>query len=302
MLFDKLCGLAERHEIIKELRPILENAKIFELPGSAIELLPKAIERYEFFQDFFFLPFPVVAIEDNESCIVIMDLAQDQKGFEEDRLFIEILPQIPTGRNYTNAPSEEFVAKTVELSYNAGFNPYDAYVVTTGLVKLILPTAEQLLIDGFCTFSIVLTKDKVVINEERMKQYLMDRVYAASRIQNAAVALQEIMYFNTPDRFVVEEAPSKPLNKKDKKIPRTVSRPKFTLLHPNEIRKKLRLPDEQVEKRKSPNPHWRRRHVRVLKSDRWVNKKGKEIFIAAKWIGPTEATVGKKRYKVRLDL
>lgn len=302
MLFDKLCGLAERHEVIKEFRPILENAKIFELSGSAIELLPKSIDRYEYYQDNFFLPFPVVAIEDTESCIILMDLEKEQRGFEEDRLFIEILPQVPTGRNYTNTPSDEVIAKTVELSYQAGFNPHDSYVITTGLVKLILPTSDQLLIDGLCTFSVVLTKDKVIITEERMKTYLTDRLYCSARIQNAAVALQEIMYFNTPDRFVVEEISTKPQRSKDKKIPRSLSRSKFTLLYPNEIRKKLKLPDEQVEKRKSPVPHWRRRHVRVLKADRWVNKKGQTVIIAARWIGATEAVIGKKHYKVRLDL
>ena len=48
-------------------------------------------------------------------------------------------------------------------------------------------------------------------------------------------------------------------------------------------------------------PHERRAHVRLLKSDRFVNKKNQVVRVRSTWIGASEGVSGKYRYRVLLD-
>lgn len=122
-------------------------------------------------------------------------------------------------------------------------------------------------------------------------------------MQNAVAALEEVMWFNTPDRFVVERSPDATLKKgKGPPIPRSQHRPRYILLRPGEIREKLGLGEEPVHDRKSPTPHTRRRHYRTLRSDRYVNKQGTKLLIPATWIGPSEGEFKGRRYRVCLEL
>jgi len=122
-------------------------------------------------------------------------------------------------------------------------------------------------------------------------------------VMNAKAALEEIFYFNNPNRWVVEKTPIKmKRGKKGPAIPRSNHRPKYTLLTPNEIKKII--PQEHVGKsdRKSPIPHNRRRHVRTYRNARFTHKIGQSIIIPARWIGTTETTIKNKKYKIRIDL
>ena len=114
-------------------------------------------------------------------------------------------------------------------------------------------------------------------------------------------ALEEVMFFNSPSRFIFEEAPAKTPNPKfARPVPRSPQRPLYTLLTPKEIRERLRLPPLQEGGPKTP--HERRRHYRTLRSEFFKHKQGQTIVIPACWVGPSEALHGAHRYKVRLDL
>ena len=111
----------------------------------------------------------------------------------------------------------------------------------------------------------------------------------------------------TPKNFILEETPKghEKLAAKGKKSLRVHQRPLYTILRPNEIRKKLGLKDPTKEKSSSGSrtvtPHERRRHPRRLTVESGY-KENRVIIIEACWVGSSEAVIGNKRYKVRLDV
>ena len=113
-------------------------------------------------------------------------------------------------------------------------------------------------------------------------------------------AIEEVMTFNTPDRFVLETIPSKRKRAKGR-IERSDSRPTYTLLRPDAIRRTMGISSNAKEGFKK-RPHERRRHFRTYKSDRYKSAKGKTVVIPATWIGPSEAEIGNKRYRVCLEV
>jgi len=128
---------------------------------------------------------------------------------------------------------------------------------------------------------------------------LYDHVFAKVRI-----AIDGLVFFSSHYRFVVEISPvSLKKRKPGVKVLRSNDRPKYTLLKPNEIRIAMGLPEQLTNRTGSPKtPHPRRRHLRILRSERFGENQGKPIEVAATWVCPIEAVRGNKRYKVRLDI
>lgn len=107
---------------------------------------------------------------------------------------------------------------------------------------------------------------------------------------------------NTDKHFVLEEAPKGYVETpKPKKILREHQRPKYTVLAPMAIRRKLGIAPAEADGHKSPAPHERRRHKRRLRKSSGY-KEDRDIIIEATWVGVSEVSVGSKVYKVRLDI
>lgn len=119
--------------------------------------------------------------------------------------------------------------------------------------------------------------------------------------RNAITALEEILYFSSPQYFTLEEQPAKQKKGSGKKVRRSHQRPIYTMLRPGEIRSKLGLPHPEKGSRSSPRPHERRAHYRRLTRESGY-KEDRIVPVKASWIGPPEATVKNKKFKVRLDL
>lgn len=121
-------------------------------------------------------------------------------------------------------------------------------------------------------------------------------------IGNVITAIEELMLVNSnPEYFIFEQSPENPRAAKKGRITRSPDRPRYVPLKPDAIRKMmgLKTPESQGATRQ---PHERRRHWRQLKSERFTHKRGQRILINACWVGPSEALVGKTRYRVRLDI
>jgi hypothetical protein len=131
---------------------------------------------------------------------------------------------------------------------------------------------------------------------------------------NVNTSLQEVFYFNSPDRFIVEECPIKAMQRWKKRkqrerrkhkgkrrvqVRREHERPVYTLLKPKEIRVKLGLP--ALAAGGPRRPHERRRHYRTYRDERYVKMRNKTVVIPASWVGPSEATIGNRRYRILLD-
>lgn len=86
-----------------------------------------------------------------------------------------------------------------------------------------------------------------------------------------------------------------------RKIPRHHDRPVYTLLTPQAIRQQY-IPRSKVPTGRKVGAHERRRHYRTLRSDRFTRMRGRTIVVPATWVGPSEAVIGNRRYRVMLDL
>jgi len=300
MIFDQLLGVIERH--YKDfydgyLYRLCQDAKIFDFPATSHKILPKKINKkdLDFIKEYFILPFPVVAVEDTASCTILADLKKDQVGPFEDRVFLDC---VPSGIPYTEFREEE--QEHLKMNELLGFNLKDDQLfISGGKYRFIAMDESRYLSNVQLQFMILASKDKIYLSPEQLKPMIDDSTRKAAAM-NAKTALEEIMYFNDPKHFILESAPVKQRSK-EKKLARSHERPKYFLLTPQVIREKLSLPDP-VSKHKSPAAHERRRHIRTLKSERFTKKRGQKIFIPATWVGPKEAVVKNRRYKVRLDL
>lgn len=126
------------------------------------------------------------------------------------------------------------------------------------------------------------------------------RFAEASQPSNQLFAIAKI---NQPQKFIVEVSPLKK-RESAKKILRTHERTTYMLLTPDAIKKRFFHPGNHASGGTGcvKAPHPRRRHFRTLASDKFTTKQGQTIVIPACWVGPEEAHVGKKKYRVRLDL
>jgi hypothetical protein len=239
-------------------------------------------------------------IEDSASAVLLMDTEKDQLGMSGHRKFIEILD--------TSADAEEFNDPVEYRPLRARLRESGItaqhYVVSFGEVLRIEPAEQSYKIEGFIDEIYYFGEDGISFHAEKDQLYsqpLSQRIVEAG-LKNSITALEEVLFFNQPHSFVVEASPIKPRQTKTGRVTRSHDRPHFTILPAGEVRQKLGLPQATPGTRGTPTPHERRRHWRTLKSEKYTRKKGQRILIPASWVGPSEAKVGNKYYKVRFDL
>lgn len=291
MIFDTLISIVERH-FPNEFGKLVEDARLFIFPGKAHEVLPKRFERdvIDYIREYFVLPFDTVAVEDSASCVILKDLEKDAVGSSAYRQYIECLP--------IAANPEEFAMGRLSSSYEMMKEYTDEFMITSGKIRFESVDEVGFLSEGRVDFLALCSKKEVLLSPVDLALYRVDPTITRPCMLNAKTALEEIMYFNNPSRFILEE---EPINKrgKGKKIPRSPDRSKYVLLTPDEIRTKFGLSEGGHGK---VAPHERRRHPRILRSEKFVHKRGQTIIIPATWVGASEAIIGNTRYKVRLDL
>jgi len=306
MIFDTAAAIVERY--ITPLAERFRNARLFVFPGKAHEVLPKEYspEERQVLSDTFFLPFSTVAIEDSVSCTIMWDMEPDQQGLQGRRGFIEVQPfsakslmdaadAKETDRGYIEQACAKYPPGTVAIA-EGWFGPCD----TTSNVKFE--------VTGGVDWVAVATKDGGVLGMDALRTAKKEDYALLSEpiLRNVHASLQELFYFNLPDRFVLEEIPDaaerRNKSRKSPKIARSHERPRYTLLLPKQIRERMGLPPLSSGGPKAP--HERRRHYRSYPDDeaRWPQAHGKTIVIPARWIGTSEAKIGKTRYRIRLDL
>lgn len=314
-IFDCAAGIIERHvpAIVKRV----EKARLFFFPGRAHEILPKDMdpETTRALHEGFFLPFPTIAVEDTATCTIMWDTEKDQVGLDGIRGFIEIEPfSVATVGEFKEGADEEETEKIKEqvAKYPPGsilisegrfgpvkLNPHGK-IEFAGLVMWVALATKK---DG------ILGMDTMTRPEDRESLRLLQ----GPVLSNVDTSLQEVFYFNSPNRFILEECPIKAMarwkkrrnrRKKTKKpvraqIRRMHDRPMYTLLRPKEIRVKLGLPPLTVGGPR--RPHERRRHYRTYRDARYVKMRNKTVIIPASWVGPSEAKIGNRRYRILLD-
>lgn len=303
VMFDALCRAVERNESLSGLRPFLSKARLFHLDIVPHDFLGKALDeiKVEDHVEDFFLPFPVVAIEDRASVMLVVDKEENQRGVKGDRLFFE----------YMDSQSDRNLAfcdgKTIDENQMKKMKDDGVATIIMSVVDdfhVYRDAAGQLRFDihGVAARSWLLENEQVKAVYEPNKFSEEENIrLSSSALKNCSACLQEILYVNNPSRFILEKRPIKLRSGHGKNghIPRTNERSVYTLLEPNKIREILGLPEPREGGPR--RPHEVRRHFRSYRSDRWVNVKGKRIVIEAFWVGPSEVDVGAHHYRVLLD-
>jgi hypothetical protein len=122
--------------------------------------------------------------------------------------------------------------------------------------------------------------------------------------KEAQTAMEEIMWFSDPDRFVVEETQetSEKRPKKWGKSKRTKERPTYHSWTPLDIRKVRGEASESDGEGPQKRGHHRRGHYRTLRADRYARSgmQGKTILVRPCFVGDETFTVERSHYRVLL--
>lgn len=319
MIFDKLCGVVERH--YPKLKYLLDDAKIFQFEGIPHEILPtlfhdKTDDEIDDMCMSFFMPYQTVAIEDGASCIVLHDPLPDTVGLDNDRLFIEAAYPFSDGKYYETKFFSEYERKII-----AKTDDIRPLTISFGSHKISEWDRNRFGATGKLIKSTVIDKHKVYCDDIVKKFPTEEEEMVKGALINVAAALQEIMFFNQPDKFILERRPLKKKKLGKGWIARSIWRPVYTILHPAEIRKRMQLTGSKA---RGPliEGFDRRRHVRYLSHEKYAEKDDlgrklepkvipngprrgelyyKKTIIPATWVGQSESIIGNKRYKVILD-
>lgn len=313
MLFDKFASFMEKN--IPERVSEIESIRLFDFPYSPKDLFPLGENTITQDQvDTFFLPYPKVAIEDRDGLVVLFDTEDKQVGLAGWRKFIDVQKHTTGTRSLLPGmkPIEDYIAEGVvslEDADAAGKLIEGKICLTFGMIRVvsIAPDGSGMTFDGDISRVVLIDQKgmvEVVLNQEDIKSRPGGRDATLGSMYNAKAAIEEVLFFNQPQRFILESTPSKQRTAKKGRITRSHDRPTYTLLTPGEIRKRLDLPEFNPETGMGTKkrPHERRRHFRTLNHPRFRNKQGETIIVEACWVGPTEKTIGKRTYKVCLDL
>jgi hypothetical protein len=128
---------------------------------------------------------------------------------------------------------------------------------------------------------------------------IMDR----ETLKNATAGLLELIWADSPKRFIVERTPLRVKNRNKALIFRTQKRRTYRILDPLDARKYMGL---QNKGGGTPldEGHSRKAHWRTYRSARFCNMRGQTQRIKASWVGPQESKSksGNTIYRLRLDL
>jgi len=312
MIFDKVCRVAER--AMPDLASMLSKSKLFWFDGKPHEFLPKEItdKDMEFLSEQFMLPFPIVAIEDVGSLVILYDLDPGIRGINTKRGFIDVT------RMETDISAYDDADKVKEQKYQkawekAGMANKDPMTISFGVIHEVKFINKE----DFYTIGSVhrivqacakARDDDIIfvdycdpVQMRELGQKVVDN-HLRAMLKNAMCAMQEVLYANTPNKFILEESPVNRRPARRGKLSRSNDRPVYTLLKPGQIRSKMEITESSDGEKQTRLFLGRRAHPRTYHDPRYVNMQGKTVMIPAVWPGENTKIVGAKRYKVMLDL
>ena len=217
MIYDKLCGIVER--LLPEYRELVASARLFQFPGKAQNLLPTEWDQPEFIQEQFFLPFQTIAVEDAKSVVILQDPTRDTRGWGLNRRFIEYRELTPMTMDDVSEWDRrtlppEWIDELITQSHTIG--PRFCYVAV-GVINSRGALDGIHTIEGWLDHIYAIYDNSIV--EHGTRGYI-DEIGVKGALIDAKTAIEEVIYFNTPDRFIVEVNPTNPRRQNGVKIPR----------------------------------------------------------------------------------
>ena len=231
MLFNLLCEVAEKY--IPQIRPLLEMAVLLEFPVKPHEVLPKQIaplERVTQAAVSFSLPYPIVAIQDLASLVVLCDTQQNQTGLAEDRVFIECVPLMADENAFNDDPAIKQSIQNMQQATDD--QDKDAVAVTIGTIASPAQRTGEWLARGSVKDTWVASSRRLLTSTKGMSSVpgaLMQQMTQAS-LRNAMTAMEEIMLVPSLPKFECWPPAEDPLLQfRHTRIRRTSERAMFTL-------------------------------------------------------------------------
>lgn len=309
MLFDKLCGLADRYFADGPFRQMIEGCALIKLPDHM-----KRIEAgvHDIFTQFF-LPLPVVCIESTGLCAIFSYYQQvdpSQPGIQKgDALQVVLLRDLTV---LSEATSFEY-----RVNQDIGGNLLE---VLSGFFEVWSQEDEQgkpgwqFQLSGLSVgwgnkkiFKSVGTwEDEMMVEAANAANETVEQFKARVQTlfhENVIKGMLQLHAINSPGNWVVEERGTENVKReptKSKKIRRSHQRPRLLVITDKE-RVRYTRRDETTEKRTSPLPHARRAHWRKVGTD---ESTGRPVYtrVRASWVGGKEVSIGGTTYEVRTDL
>lgn len=276
--FDAWCRLADNTKEAT-LRRVLRDVHLFRLEPQEDS---EAIERtrgmtYEEINDLLLLPFDFVAVEDDISCF-LAGRAGHVSGWDDPWEVSQIRRD---ARDRGDVLWRETVLVEPRLQG-------ETYVGQRRRFELAASPISEAQIEVFDQKSL-----------QPLPPSLAARTQARTS-QDLVHFFLQIALINSPLVFMVEGEPRKPPPKG--KLPWSDRRSVYTVMTVPRIRRSLGLArTEPGQQGQAPAAHWRRAHFRTLRSERFGDRRGERVRVKAAWIGPKEAEVGGRRYRVLVD-
>jgi hypothetical protein len=116
MIFDALRAIAGNW--LTDIKPLVDAARLLHLPVTPHQVLPRkqGLEIMSRTSVDFRLPHPVTAIEDNASCVLLIDPKPGLTGLAEQRLFIDCVPFDADEDRYNDTPFERAICEALKVA------------------------------------------------------------------------------------------------------------------------------------------------------------------------------------------
>jgi hypothetical protein len=190
MIFDALREIAANW--LTDIKPVVDVATLLYLPVTPHEVLPREqdLETMSDVSINFRLPHLITAIEDNASCVLLIDPKPSLVGLHEQRMFIECVPLHTDEDSYNDTRGDRAVLEALKTRSSEG-----VYAVSAGKICSPAQRAGSWLAQGELLWTVTGT---VVKQHTTIADFtaLPDAVLAAmtrSALRNALTAIEEII-------------------------------------------------------------------------------------------------------------
>ena len=319
MIFDRAVKIYD--QLPELLQKQIKQARIFHLPvysREMVEACPTDDHR-DYVADDFALPYPVVAIEDKQSCVLLWDKVENARGAHHTRGFAEIIPvddqKLDDDRAWRDDESGEYRENYKELVASASIPKGSTMIIYGEITDVALEKGA----DGKYLWQMATAIPSQVVAQVGddvrgpMPAAAVGEGCENAVLRNIKTAYEELIYCNKPDRFIVEKRSKKKTTKHTRKggIARSFERPYYTLLTAVEARKVMHLPEPSPKKKGGRivlerRSHMRVAHTRTYRAEKYGDNVGTTVTIPAThvkafWNGAYDSTVGRHVYKVLVN-
>ena len=170
----------------------MDAATLLHLPVTPHEVLPRQqdLETMTAISANFRLPHPITAVEDNASCVLLIDPRPDLRGLDEQRLFIDCVPLDADEDCYNDSPLERALCESLKTPAVSG-----VYAICAGRISSPAQQAGAWLARGEVLWVVTGTvqQQHTTAADYRSLPEALSVVLREAAMRNAMTAIEEII-------------------------------------------------------------------------------------------------------------